>query len=44
MSNLGLLLVLTGLVIFSGVFLTMSWHKYIMRHHQKKQKDKLKSF
>lgn len=43
MSNVGLLLVLTGLVVLAGVFLTMSWHKYILRHY-KKQKDNSKSF
>lgn len=43
MSNIELLLVLTGLVVFAGAFLTMSWHKYILRHYEKK-KGKSKSF
>jgi len=36
MSNITLMLVLTGLVVVSGLFLTAGWQKYLLHRRQKK--------
>ena len=36
MSDISLLVILTSLILLSGVFLTSSWHKYLMTLKKKK--------
>jgi uncharacterized protein (DUF486 family) len=36
MSDISLLVVLTSLILLSGVFLTFSWHKYLVTLKKKK--------
>lgn len=43
MSNVTLLLILTGLVVVSGIFLTFSWSKYLAYRHDKKKDKKAAS-
>lgn len=46
MSGTGLLILLTGLIILSGVFLTFSWQRYLQGRPRKqlsKEQHKAKS-
>ena len=36
MSNITLLIILSALILLSGVFLTFSWHKYLVQRRDKK--------
>ncbi len=36
MSDMSLLFILTALILLSGVFLTFSWHKYLVGLKKKK--------
>lgn len=37
MSNMTILILLTGLIVLSGIFLTLSWHKYVWRKYKNKK-------